>query len=161
MNLEHTVHQHAFQYYSSIWWGILKNTNNLKYIFHGKNHPPLQVNVVRKVSDFWQQNLARFNIDKGGKGKNSDFKKLSHFLNLLDFQLLSKQIFLQYVIFPGDFFAVRNTFWYSLTSFGFVKFRLWIFVCGEKYLLVFLEVTQIQHHLYYAFKNVGFMEVKL
>ena len=29
---------------------------------------------------------------KEGNGKNLEFEKLSHFLNLLDFQLLSKQV---------------------------------------------------------------------
>ena len=28
----------------------------------------------------------------GGKGENLEFEKLSHFLNLLDFQLLSQQV---------------------------------------------------------------------
>ena len=28
----------------------------------------LQINVVGKVLGFWQQNMARFNIDIGGKG---------------------------------------------------------------------------------------------
>ena len=51
-----------------------------------------QVNVVGKVLGFWQQNLARVNIELGGKGENLEFQKLSHFLNLLDFQLLSQQV---------------------------------------------------------------------
>ena len=41
---------------------------------------------------FWQQDLARFNIDIGVKWENFEFEKLSFFLNLLDSQLSSQQI---------------------------------------------------------------------
>ena len=56
-----------------------------------------QINVARKVLGFWQQNLARVNIDVlggagGVKGEDLEFEKLSRFLNLLDFQLLSQQV---------------------------------------------------------------------
>ena len=55
-----------------------------------------QINIVGKVLAFWQQNLARLNVDIGGrrgaKGENFEFEKLSHFLNLLDCQLLSHQV---------------------------------------------------------------------
>ena len=55
-----------------------------------------QINIVGKVLAFWQQNLARLNVDIGGrggaKGENLEFEKLSHFLNLLDCQLLSQQV---------------------------------------------------------------------
>ena len=51
-----------------------------------------KINVVCNVLGFWEQNLARINIYIGGKGENLQFEKLSHFLNLLDFQLLSQQV---------------------------------------------------------------------
>ena len=51
-----------------------------------------KINVARKVLGFWQQNLARVNIYIGFKGESSEFEKFSHFLNLLDFQLLSQQV---------------------------------------------------------------------
>ena len=54
--------------------------------------PLPQINVVHMVLGFWEQNLARFNIDIKGKGGNLEFEKLSHFLNLLDFQRLSQQV---------------------------------------------------------------------
>ena len=38
------------------------------------------------------KNLVRFNVDIRGRGQNLEFEKLSHFLNLLDFQLLSQQV---------------------------------------------------------------------
>ena len=58
-----------------------------------------QINVVRKVLGFWQQNLARFKIDIGGKGGRGgfgfcgafEFEKLSHFSNFLNFQRLSQE----------------------------------------------------------------------
>ena len=60
-----------------------------------------QINVICKVLGFWQQNLTRFNIDIGAKEENLEFKKLSHFLNLLDFQLLSQQILPKIVVFTS------------------------------------------------------------
>ena len=69
-----------------------------------KPFPP-QIHDVRKVLDFQQQNLARFYIDIGvGKGENVGFEKLNHFLNLLDFQLLSQQVLSRAV---GNFLNVN------------------------------------------------------
>ena len=64
----------------------------LKIYFSVKKTLSPKTNVLDKVLGFWQQKLSRFNIDLGGKGENLEFKKLSHFLNLLDFQLLSQQV---------------------------------------------------------------------
>ena len=65
-----------------------------------------QINVVWEVLGFWKQNLARFNIDLGGvadKGENAEFDKLSHFLKLLDFQILSHQVLTMVVVNVKDF----------------------------------------------------------
>ena len=45
-----------------------------KIYFSVKKLFPPQINVVGKVIGFWQQNLARFNIDIGGKEENLEFE---------------------------------------------------------------------------------------
>ena len=44
---------------------------NIKYIFQRKKtSPPPQINVLRKVLGFWQENLTSFNINISGyRGK--------------------------------------------------------------------------------------------
>ena len=57
-----------------------------------------QINVVSKGLGFWEQNLARVNIDIGAKEENLEFEKLGHLLNLLDFQFLSQQVLSRVVV---------------------------------------------------------------
>ena len=78
MSLKHKVHQNAFQYHWAIWAVFSKNVNylqswtkllqqNKKSVFQWKNSltPPPQINVVREVLRFLQQNLGRFNTNIG------------------------------------------------------------------------------------------------
>ena len=66
--------------------------NKTESLFFSEKNPLPQINVACKGLGLWQQNLARFNIDMGGKCENLEFEKLSHYLNLLNFRLFSEQI---------------------------------------------------------------------
>ena len=62
---------------------------------------PNQCCLQNKNLGFWQQSLARFNIDIWGKGEKLEFEKLNHFLDLLAFQLFSKQVLSRVVASPS------------------------------------------------------------
>ena len=72
------------------WTKLLRR--NRKTIFQRKNPSPPQINVVSNVLCFSKQNFARLNIDIEGNGGNSEFEKLTPFLNLQDCQPLSQQV---------------------------------------------------------------------
>ena len=63
----------------------------IENLFLSEKNLLVQINVFRKVICFWQQNVPIFNIIIKNKEKNLGFERLSHFLNLLNFQLLSQQ----------------------------------------------------------------------
>ena len=80
-----TVNQHAFKFHSTIGGGFFKKiliTYNLgqnywdkiEHLFFSEKPLFSQINVVRKVLGFWQQNLARFSIYIGGNGENLGFE---------------------------------------------------------------------------------------
>ena len=48
--------------------------------------------LLAKFQAFENKTWPDSTLILGGKGKTLEFEKLSHFLNLLDFQLLSQQV---------------------------------------------------------------------
>ena len=75
--------------------------SNLRLFFKKFKQPAVldklspQVNVVWKVSGFWEQNLARFNIDTRGKGENLKFWKIEPFIEFTGFSTFDSISFVQ------------------------------------------------------------------
>ena len=65
------------------WTKMLRQKR--KSIFQWKNPSPPQISVVGKAFD--KKTSPNSTLILEGKGKNLEFEKLSHFLNLLDFQV--------------------------------------------------------------------------
>ena len=74
------------------WTKLLRQ--NRKSIFQRKNlSPPLPKSMLlAKFQVFDNKTWPDLTLILGGQGENLEFEKLNHFLDLLDFQLLSQQV---------------------------------------------------------------------
>ena len=64
---------------------------NRKSIVQSKNPSPPKSMLLAKFYDFGNKTWPDSTY-WGGRGKKFEFEKFSHFLNLLDFQLLSEEV---------------------------------------------------------------------
>ena len=67
-----------------------------------------KINVVGKVLDFWQQNLARFNIDIGGYRGEIGIWKIESFLEFTGFSTFVSTSFVQGCSFYVSRFCIDN-----------------------------------------------------
>ena len=72
------------------WTKLLRQ--NRKSIFQWKNPSPPKSMLLTKFEAFGNKTQSDSTLILEGKGENLEFEKLSHFLNWLDFQLLSQRV---------------------------------------------------------------------
>ena len=78
------------------WTKLLRQ--NSKSIFHGEKPSPTKSMMFPKLWAFDNQTLPDLTLLKRSKGQDLACKNLKHFLNLLDFEILSQHVLSRIVV---------------------------------------------------------------